>query len=964
MESNQGHTDFQNFVLTGSMVLDGAMPDFNFNNDAADSRSALPELAAGTVEYFVYARDGDGNIVNGDFGEGSNSKTFSIPLVFGKTWTITCGMKKSTGSKEEFLTASSTPKTYTSSNYTDPLVLYPAPATSGKGEVELSISVPSSITRVTVSCVSPNKDDWTISAVDFTAGSGTANGTAVLKTGTADASKIKSGLYKISLNFYKGTGGTEFVFQTSQSINVFYGLKTTKWKDAAASSSASPILSDGTFVLTENLIKQFQSTNFYVGPISGAEEASDTNIGNHHAPFETLERALQQIENYGLETNDYTIHISGTVKPKADATSGFQISSSFNNKMKSLTLVGVNDNTTDIISGNNLYRALTIISSKKVNLNNLTFTKGKADNGAGINFSGSGKLTLDNCIVKINSATGMGGGIYSSGNVDVISTVITDNGSEDSGEGVFVSGGTFTMTGGEISQNISGLEDSGAVFVRKGAVFNLKGGSINDNACRGIHNLGTVNITDGTISGHDAPLGAGIYSKGSLSMSGGIITDNTASGNGGGVYVNPAADGVTPSFTMTGGKISGNKSGAYGGGVCNLSELSITGGEISNNLITGTSNCGGGAVASFLNFTLGEDAYIPAGTDEKNDIYLYDSGDGVTKYHIKLSSPLVYHDSTDKIKLTPAAYTNNRPMIALADSSTADLGDEYTKFTVSPDGEGHNYIVSSTGLLQTPLIGNKAPSDEKAVGDIIFNDGSAMAYSEFAALDDDGQAALKTSAIALIFYKGTECSNDNVAERTLGVGLIQSDNLVWCVETANAHDVNIDTIQCQPEQTEYPYTFDIVDTSLDKNGSDNLLQIANKLEEISYDDTGLVGTLVTVRQGLENYPLISALNTYSAVRLPGESTSRIPDSSPFETGWYLPSFAELIQIREAADIFDMNTAIESLGGMQFGNYAYWSSSQCSDAASPNCALALLFNQKRLMKLSKETANHACIIREF
>ena len=42
----------QNFVLTGSMVLDGAMPDFNFNNDsAADSRSALPELTAGTVEY-------------------------------------------------------------------------------------------------------------------------------------------------------------------------------------------------------------------------------------------------------------------------------------------------------------------------------------------------------------------------------------------------------------------------------------------------------------------------------------------------------------------------------------------------------------------------------------------------------------------------------------------------------------------------------------------------------------------------------------------------------------------------------------------------------------------------------------------------------------------------------------------------------------------------------------------------
>ena len=111
-------TENQNFVLTGSMVIDGAMPDFNFNNDSAtDSRSALPELTAGTVEYFVYAVDGDGNTVDGSFGEGSSSKTFSIPLVFEKTWTITCGMRNKTGGQEEFLKASSTPKTYTTSNY-------------------------------------------------------------------------------------------------------------------------------------------------------------------------------------------------------------------------------------------------------------------------------------------------------------------------------------------------------------------------------------------------------------------------------------------------------------------------------------------------------------------------------------------------------------------------------------------------------------------------------------------------------------------------------------------------------------------------------------------------------------------------------------------------------------------------------------------------------------------------------
>ena len=63
-------------------------------------------------------------------------------------------------------------------------------------------------------------------------------------------------------------------------------------------------------------------------------------------------------------------------------------------------------------------------------------------------------------------------------------------------------------------------------------------------------------------------------------MSGGSITGNTATGNGGGIYVNAPLDGVTPGFTMTGGTISGNSSAAYGGGVCNASEMTITGGEI------------------------------------------------------------------------------------------------------------------------------------------------------------------------------------------------------------------------------------------------------------------------------------------------------------------------------------------------------------------------------------------------
>ena len=684
----------QTFVLNGSMILDGAMPSFTSENRAALSRAALPELSASEVEYFVYAKDSDDNKVDGSFGEGENSKTFSIPLIFDKQWTVTCGMRKKTGSQEEFLTASSTPKTYTSEKYTDPLGLYPLPATDGEGEIELSMTVPSTISNVSVECVSANKNDWENISVTKTTEAGA---TAVLIK-SDDSEKIKSGVYKIKLGFYTGS---ELVYQITQSINVFYGMKTNQWYDAGGAGSSSPIQS-GSFQLTETNLKQFKATNFYVGATGaqGAADPADTNSGTHKAPFATLERALNQIKEYGLETNDYKIHISGSLTPTAGA--GFKIDSDFDDKMKSLTLMGVSSKTTDIISGNETYNALQITTSKKVVIKDLTITKGSTTKGGGIYYYGTGKLVVDNCIIKENAAAQSGGAIYSSGTVEVHSTDITNNSAQALGDALFLLNGTYTMFGGEVSANTTSADDSGTIFVQKNATFILDSGEIKNNTSRAIYNHGIVEIENGTISGHTtAKKGAGIYNNGSVTINGGTISGNTSDENGGGIYVNIVTESATPSLTINGGTISGNSSASYGGGICNSSTLTITGGEISGNQSTGSSDSAGGAIASFVDFTIGADAYIPAGTEGKNDIYLYDSGDNVSKFHILLSSPLASHNSSDKIKLTPAVYSEARPMIALAPSSTADLTVEYEKFSVSTDPvyPSMNWNVGTDGNL-------------------------------------------------------------------------------------------------------------------------------------------------------------------------------------------------------------------------------------------------------------------------
>ena len=81
---------------------------------------------------------------------------------------------------------------------------------------------------------------------------------------------------------------------------------------------------------------------------------------------------------------------------------------------------------------------------------------------------------------------------------------------------------------------------------------------------------------------------------------------------------------------------------------------------------------------------------------------------------------------------------------------------------------------SSDSGSSVTYIGTKAPSLAKAVGDIVFSDGSASAYTE--TLTDEQ----KTAAVAVIFD----------ASNKLGVGLKTESGKAWCSNSANAYNVN------------------------------------------------------------------------------------------------------------------------------------------------------------------------------
>ncbi|MDE2534587.1 MAG: PGF-pre-PGF domain-containing protein [Methanocorpusculum sp.] len=214
------------------------------------------------------------------------------------------------------------------------------------------------------------------------------------------------------------------------------------------------------------------------------------------------------------------------------------------------------------------------------------------------------KLTVDGQGTPFTGKKGpivvtSGGNLTMKSGVNLTNSILTELGAVNDGGGVTVrSGGTFTMYGGEISNNRVQY-GTGGVHVASGGTFTMYGGEISNN---------TITDTDG----------GGVYVYGgTFTMSGGTISDNTAGNYAGGVYV------MGGTFTMSGGTISDNAAVNNGGGVyMSGGTLTLSGGTISDN--TATKN-GGGVYVGGGTFIMNGSAAVTA----DNDVYLV-SGKKIT----------------------------------------------------------------------------------------------------------------------------------------------------------------------------------------------------------------------------------------------------------------------------------------------------------------------------------------------
>lgn len=240
------------------------------------------------------------------------------------------------------------------------------------------------------------------------------------------------------------------------------------------------------------------------------------------------------------------------------------------------------------------------------------------------------------------------------------------------------------------------------------------------------------------------------------------------------------------------------------------------------------------------------------------------------------------------------------------------------------------FVVSMIGCKgnENNDIRIKAPDEEKVVGDIVFNDGTAVTYTPELTLTDKQ----KSKAIAVIYKVD--------GNKAYGVGLVHAKiGLAWCLQTANGRDNNIGAIRCYLSGFAGNLSF-----SGDLDGSDNFAKIKETLG--TNDDTGVPG----------NYPAFEFAENYK------DQINSHVSGTVYENSWYLPTIAELYDIWKEKTVVDAASAL--CGGSQFGDVWcwYWSSSQF--LADEFCAYIFDFKTGERANIAKESQFYVCCIRVF
>ncbi|MGI5075625.1 hypothetical protein E4N71_09375 [Treponema vincentii] len=374
---------------------------------------------------------------------------------------------------------------------------------------------------------------------------------------------------------------------------------------------------------------------------------------------------------------------------------------------RTLTIRGKNDSA--VLDANSLSRIFNVTSGKTLTLENLTLKNGKttgsADSGGGI-YVKDATLTIKDTTIQFCEAVANGGGIHLDDTATCTLGKVTIKACKAlKGAGVYVKKSTLTMTectigGDNPSDTNRAGQQGGGIFVGEDAECTLK--------------AGTKITTNGAFSFIEANGGGIFVDKKQSGDKGGIliiegseanpvtISNNTADGSGGGIFVSEDAQCILKQSVEIINN-AGKTSGGYGGGVY------IEGGLCTmNNVLVGecTANAGGAVYVKAGTFSISGDTRITpsGGADEQtagqNDVYLK-NGKVIT-----VTGALT--GTTPIARITPENYPTGSTAVKVLGGT--DVNTEYTKFKVTDQSgsPSKKWTLNASGELEA--VGGQSPA--------------------------------------------------------------------------------------------------------------------------------------------------------------------------------------------------------------------------------------------------------------
>lgn len=240
------------------------------------------------------------------------------------------------------------------------------------------------------------------------------------------------------------------------------------------------------------------------------------------------------------------------------------------------------------------FRLMAIDNQARVTLRNLTLQNGSAlfDNGGAILANAGVDLTLIN-VDFINNRSRRGGAIFTAGESTVIrNSRFTNNQAPLERGGALFTTGALTLIDSSFTTNKAraggGLYSEGTVSI-SGSRFEGNNATAGDGG--GLYGEGAVSITGSNFVANRAKAGGGLYGEGVVNISESRFEGNNATSDGGGLFGNAE-------ITLVNSEIINNKASNSGGGISTPANITMSGGQVAGNTAI---NGGGLAVEGKLN---------------------------------------------------------------------------------------------------------------------------------------------------------------------------------------------------------------------------------------------------------------------------------------------------------------------------------------------------------------------------